>query len=112
VGVGDSLEFPYDLPGPLPAGTYAITVDGYEASADAHIHFELALRTTGMPDQSIGSTDARADDADAGVTMGAVRAAINAPAVNGRCHDSLVLKVKVASGGSSYLEFLVGMTTP
>jgi hypothetical protein len=113
VGVGDSLEFPYVLPGPLPAGSYVIGVSGYEMTADAHIHFDLTLRPMGMmPEQVIGSADARADDADAGVSMGAVRTVIEAPAVDAKCGDWLVLKAKVVSGGSPYLEFLASMVTP
>jgi hypothetical protein len=113
VGVGDSLEFPYVLPGPLPTGRYVISVIGSEATADALVHFDLVLRPKGtMPDQPIGSADARADDRDAGVSMGSLYATIDAPAVSAACNDWLVLKTKVVSGGSPFLEFLAGMTTP
>jgi hypothetical protein len=44
--------------------------------------------------------------------MGAVRAALSAPAVDARCGDSLVVKVKFVSGGSNYLEFIIAMTVP
>jgi hypothetical protein len=30
MGVGDSIEFPYELPGPLPAGMYSINVSGFQ----------------------------------------------------------------------------------
>ena len=113
MGVGDSLELPYVLPGPLPAGRYAISVIGSEATADALVHFDLVLRPKGtMPDQPIGAADARADDRDAGVSMGGLYATIDAPAVSASCHDWLVLNVKVVSGGSPFLEFIASMVTP
>lgn len=113
MGVGDSLELPYVLPGPLPGGNYVIGVNGSETTADALVHFDLALRPKGlMPDTAIGSADARADDRDAGVSGGSLYAVIAAPAVDAKCGDWLVLKVKVVSGGSPFLEFIANMTTP
>ena len=113
MGVGDSLELPYVLPGPLPAGRYVINVIGSEMTADALVHFDLTLRPMGtMPDQAIGAADARADDKDAGVSGGALYATIDAPAVGAKCGDWLVLKAKVVSGGSPFLEFLASMVTP
>ena len=112
MGVGDSLEFPYELPGPLPAGRYLISVIGDEPTADATVHFDLLWRASGAADQPIGQADARADDHDAGLTGGSVGAKIEAAAVPAHCGDSLVLRAQVVSGGSAYLDFLVQMTTP
>ena len=116
MGVGDSQDFPFELPGPLPAGAYTIAVDGYQASADARLRFDLLWRPAGSLDASretlLGSVEGRADDADAGLTMGKLRAVIDLPAVPAQCGDVLVLRVDFVSGGSNYLEFIVGMTIP
>jgi hypothetical protein len=93
------------MTGPIPAGDYHITVAGYQSSHDAKLRADVLFRPQGGNDQMISS----ASNAAAGADIDAVVAGAAAPGGNG---DLLVLRVRMLSGTSDYIELGTGLTIP
>jgi hypothetical protein len=70
------------------------------------------LRSTDRPDQSLASVDAKAGQGVDGGAPGDIVAVLHVAVASATCGDQLVLRTKMVSGSSSYLEFLVTLTTP
>ena len=111
LGVGDSLEIPYTLPGPLPAGNYHVTAVGVQESGDAHLHLKLIWRALGHADQILAEYDGFGSK-DMGSGNIGVDTLLSVGAVAAHCGDALIVKVDFLSGGSAYLFLDVVATTP
>ncbi len=104
MGVGDSLEIPYVLPGPLPAGAYQLDVVSHSAPSPPTLHAEVLWRAAGAPE----SIDQAIVAADSNSANGDIHAQPSGAAVAAACGDQLVLRVKYvasatppADGGAS-----------
>ncbi len=51
-------------------------------------------------------------DNDAGLTPGSIDATVAGPAVDARCGDLLVMRVKMLSGSTGYIELATGLSIP
>jgi hypothetical protein len=112
LGVGDSLDIVYPLPGPVPAGTYLVDVYGAQTAKMAQVHFDLLWRPQGGSDQNIASVDGKlATTDDAGIANGSFGAIFDAPAISAQCDDLLVVRVKMLSG-SPFLEVFSTLEVP
>lgn len=96
----------------MPAGTYALSVTGYQAANDAHLHVTLILRRQMAADQILASQDLAAGGARDGGEPGDIHAALSAPPASAACGDQLVTRVEFISGSSPYLELRIEWTTP
>lgn len=113
MGVGDSLDVVYALPGPVPAGDYVVDAYGYQQTNGAQIHFDLIWRPMGGSDQVLASADgARSQSDDGGVPRGRYGAQFHADAIPAKCDDLLVLRIKMVSGASPFLEIFSDMEIP
>jgi hypothetical protein len=112
LGVGDSFEIVYSLPGPLPAGDYLVAVRDAQQAPGAKLHFDLLWRPTGAADQMIASVDGSLSQTqDGGVPQGQIGAEFQAVAVPAECDDLLVLRITLVSG-SPFLEILSSISIP
>ncbi len=102
----------YQLPGPLPAGRYVMSVSGFSQSG-IQLHFDIVYRHPGEPDHPITSGDSfmSASD-DGGVGKGNFGAEMDGPAAPAKCDDLLVVKVKHVSGTASLVEFFSSLSIP
>jgi hypothetical protein len=113
LGVGDSLDIVYPLPGPLAAGSYQAQVYGAPQPSDAVVHFDLLWRPNGATEQVIASADATLQQTDdGGIPRGHYGASLPAAAVPAKCDDLLVLRIKLVSGSAAFVEIKSTLEIP
>ena len=116
MGAGSSLSIYYKLPGPLPAGSYAVQIDGYSSANDAHIRADLVLRPAGAVDGGgdviVASIDGPPPPASDGFKS---RNWIKTKACSGPlggAGDGLVLIVNYLSGSAIFGSIVTSLTVP
>ena len=97
------------LPGALPAGDYHVTATGYQPSHDGVLRADVLVRSSASAERVL-ATVMSSGAADAAFGPDNLDATVSLPAVAAACGDTLVLRVKVVSGSSDYIEFATGMT--
>jgi hypothetical protein len=114
MAAGSGFEVAYPLNAPSPAGTYHISVIGYQTTLDAVLHVELLRRRIGETDVVIGTADsAPALDPAAGVlSPGDVSADVVASDPIGSAGDILILNVHMTAGTGPYSEISTTLRIP
>jgi hypothetical protein len=100
------------LKGPLPAGSYHVSAEGYQPGGDARLHADLILRRAGAADQIIASADSNIGKGSDAGAPGGIDANLAGPALPSTCGDLLVLRVKMVSGSNGFIELGLGLTIP
>ena len=104
---------PYDLQGSLPAGAYALFVQGFETSGDGVMRAELVHRRGGADLATIASATTAVAQADVdGGFPGDYRATLDGAAIAADCGDQLVLRLTLLSGSAPYSNIEAVLTTP
>src|SRR5437879_6377480 len=112
MSAGGTLEVWYPMTGPIPAGTYHISVGGYQSSKDAQLHADLLFRPQAGAEQQVATADSTIlVGSDAGLP-GDIDTDVAGAAAPGARGDLLVLRVKMLSGTSGYIELGTSLTLP
>jgi hypothetical protein len=119
LGVGDSLELPYTLPGPLPAGNYRLVVTGFQDAHDGMLHGEVLYRSGG-PDAGAGAdggayqlvveADGTPPGAGGGDTY--LDVTVQGAAISAACGDTLVYRVTYVAGSEPFYEVFLTLDIP
>jgi hypothetical protein len=90
-----------------------VTVTGFQQGGDAHLHFDVLHRATGVADEVIASGEGYvAATDDGGVPAGTIGTKLSGPAVAAKCDDFVVLRIQFVSGSGPYVELFAGLSIP
>jgi hypothetical protein len=114
VGVGDSLELPYRIKGPFPAGTWRLYVEGYQSTGDGVLRAEVIHRPG--PDAGTGGTvfltaTGTPPPPDAGSNV-YLDVTLQGAMLNANCGDTLVFRITQVSGTSDFYEIFPELDVP
>jgi hypothetical protein len=113
--VGHSLSVFYKLPGPLPAGGYALQVNGFSNAKDSHIRADLVLVSGGADggtETQIATADGPPPPPNDGFHAQTWIKTTLCGAAVGQAGDGLVLRITYVSGSDSFGEIDIGLTIP
>lgn len=106
----------YALPGPLPAGGYAVEIDGYTADPDAKLHAELLWRSGGADggsDTTLASLDGTPPPPGGGVHLQPwLQATACVGPLGAAPGDGLVLRISYPAGNTDFILVETHLSTP